>query len=75
LKCQTIKLGFCNNVPSAVCGHGAASNALSGKMFARGSVASRSNRAPSQRQKFLRCTTASYHADDFRKEKTKMEDE
>jgi hypothetical protein len=24
---------------------------------------------------FLRCTTASYHAGDFRKEKTKMEDE
>src|SRR5260370_37186359 len=42
---------------------------------ARGGVASRSSRAPSQRQMFLRCTTASYHAGDFRKEKTKMEDE
>jgi hypothetical protein len=31
--------------------------------------------APSQCQMFLRCTTASYHAGDFRKEKTKMEDE
>src|SRR5882757_5796574 len=31
--------------------------------------------APSQCQMLLRCTTASYHAGDFRKEKTKMEDE
>jgi hypothetical protein len=42
---------------------------------ARGYVASSAPSGRSQRQMFLRCTTASYHAGDFRKEKMKIEAE
>jgi len=65
-------LRFYNKLPSAVCGHGAASNALFGKMFrARGSAAPSSNRAQSQRQMFF----ALHHCQLFRRRFQKTENE